>query len=80
MPVEQHIWYALKTYAGYEKKVKRYLEHRKLTLSAGDCIFRIEIPLTIMGYVLVEALPGERARQIARNIPGVSGIEQIERG
>jgi transcription antitermination factor NusG len=78
MPNKERIWYDLATRPGYEKKVKRGLEHRKLTLDAEDCIFRIEIPPTIRGYVLVETLPGERAWHIARNTPGVQGIEKVD--
>ena len=80
MTYREHIWYAVATRPGDEKKVKRRLEQRKQVLNAEDCIFRIEVPPTIRGYVLVETLSGERAWHIARNTPGVSGIEQIDLG
>jgi transcription termination/antitermination protein NusG len=42
---EQHrIWYVVKTYSGYEHKVKKNLEHRTKSLNAGDWVFRIELP------------------------------------
>lgn len=94
MPVEQRSWYAIKTYSGYENKVKRNLEHRKASLYAGDCIFRIEIPpveeasaewkdqflkgRNVYGYVLAEMLSDDVSLSIVRNTPGVLDVERLE--
>lgn len=94
MPVKQRSWYAIKTYSGYESKVKRNLEYRKATLNAGDRIFRIEMPpveaasaewkdqflkgRNIYGYVLVETLADDANLGIVRNTPGVLDMEKLE--
>jgi len=38
-------WYVVHTYSGYEKKVKRNLEHRIETLGMQDQIFQIVVPV-----------------------------------
>ena len=93
MTVEQRSWYAIRTYSGYENKVKRNLEHRKTTLNAGDRIFRIEMPPVEAGaewkrqflkghnvysYLLVEILSDDVSLSIVGNTPGVLGVEKLE--
>ena len=94
MPVEQRSWYAIKTYSGYESKVKRNLEHRKATLNSGDRIFRIEMPPVetagaewkrqflkghnVYSYLLVEILSDDVSLGIVRNTPGVLDVEKLE--
>ncbi|HET6262104.1 MAG TPA: transcription termination/antitermination NusG family protein [Chloroflexia bacterium] len=94
MPVEQRSWYAIKTYSGYENKVKRNMEYRKAALNAGDRIFRIEMPSVeaasvawkdqflkgrnVYGYVLVETLADDVSLGIVRNTLGVLDVEKLE--
>jgi transcription termination/antitermination protein NusG len=73
-------WYVVKTYAGYENKVKKNLEHRKVSLDAGDRIFHIEIPRGIRGYVLVETIADDKSWKVVRNTPGVLGVEMLDLG
>ncbi|MDT5018222.1 MAG: transcription termination/antitermination protein NusG, partial [Mycobacterium sp.] len=37
-------WYVIHSYAGYENKVKAYLETRVQNLDVGDYIFQVEVP------------------------------------
>ncbi len=94
MSGEERSWYAVKTYSGYESKVKKNLEHLKATLNAGDRIFRIEIPpieeasaqwrsrflkgRDVYGYVLVETLAAGVSLDIVQNTPSVLNVERLE--
>lgn len=44
MEEPQRRWYMIPTYAGYETKVKKTLEHRIINLNMADRILQVEVP------------------------------------
>lgn len=59
-------WYIIHSYAGYEKRVKQNIENRKLSISGGDDIFQIEVPME----ETIEIKNGQRKLVTKVRIPG----------
>src|SRR5260370_2096065 len=43
-PIPGRHWYAIRTYSGYENKVKTHLEARIVSMGVKDKIFRVVVP------------------------------------
>jgi len=59
-------WYIIHSYAGYEKRVKQNLENRKLSVTGGDDLFQIEVPMEES----IEIKNGQRKLVTKVRIPG----------
>ena len=59
-------WYIIHSYAGYEKRVKQNIENRKLSITGGDDIFQIEVPME----ETIEIKNGQRKLVTKVRIPG----------
>lgn len=66
-------WYFVHTYAGYEEKVKKYLEQRIETMGMQDKIFRVIVPTEEE----VEIRDGERKTKRKRLFPGYVMVQMI---
>ncbi len=66
-------WYFIHTYAGYEQKVKKYLEQRVETMGMEDKIFRVIVPTEEE----VEIRDGERKTKRKRLFPGYVMVQMI---
>lgn len=78
LPEEEDIddgraWYFIHTYAGYEEKVKKYLEQRIETMEMQDKIFRVIVPTEEE----VEIRDGERKTKRKRLFPGYVMVQMI---
>jgi transcriptional antiterminator NusG len=59
-------WYIIHSYAGYEKRVKQNIENRKLSITGGDDIFQIEVPME----ETIEIKNGQRKLVSKVRVPG----------
>ena len=59
-------WYVVHSYAGYEKRVKQNIENRKLSITGGDDIYQIEVPMEES----IEIRNGQRKLVSKVRIPG----------
>lgn len=78
LPEEEDIddgraWYFIHTYAGYEQKVKKYLEQRIETMGMQHKIFRVIVPTEEE----VEIRDGERKTKRKRLFPGYVMVQMI---
>jgi len=59
-------WYIIHSYAGYEKRVKQNIENRKLSITGGDDIYQIEVPMEES----IEIKNGQRKLVSKVRVPG----------
>lgn len=69
---ERH-WYALHTYAGYEKAVERNLKQRIESLGMGDKIFNVVVPTEKK----IKIKRGKRVEEEERVYPGYILVDMI---
>ena len=67
-------WYVIHTYSGYEKKVKKNLEHRIESMDVRDQIFQVVIPTEME----VEIRDGKRQNVERKLYPGYVMVEMNE--
>ena len=75
--VEEHPgsrWYVIHTYSGYEKKVKRNLEHRIESMGMKDKIFEVIVPVENE----IEIRNGQRLPVERKMFPGYVLVNMIE--
>ncbi len=66
-------WYVIHTYAGYENKVKKNLEHRIHSMDMADKIFRVEVPTEEE----IEIRNGQRQKVQRKVFPGYVLVQMI---
>ncbi|MBV9279662.1 MAG: transcription termination/antitermination factor NusG [Chloroflexi bacterium] len=70
----QSKWYVIHTYSGYEKKVKKNLEHRIESMGMKDKIFEVVVPVENE----VEIKNGQRQNVERKMFPGYVLVSMIE--
>ena len=67
-------WYVIHTYSGYEKKVKKNLEHRIDSLGLKDRVFQVVVPVENE----IEIKNGQRQPVERKMFPGYVLVNMIE--
>lgn len=67
-------WYVIHTYSGYEKKVKKNLEHRIDSMGMKDRIFQVVVPVETE----IEIKNGQRQPVERKMFPGYVLVNMIE--
>lgn len=67
-------WYVIHTYSGYEKKVKKNLEHRIESMGMADKIFQVVVPVENE----IEIKNGKREPVERKMFPGYVLVQMIE--
>src|SRR5438105_3625499 len=67
-------WYVIHTYSGYEKKVKKNLDHRIESMGMKDKIFQVVVPVENE----IEIKNGQRQPVERKMFPGYVLVNMIE--
>ncbi len=70
---DEHAWYAIHTYSGYENKVKSHLEARIASMDMRNKIFRVIVPMEEE----VEIKQGQRRTVQRKVFPGYVLVEMV---
>ncbi|MEE9324458.1 MAG: transcription termination/antitermination protein NusG [Dehalococcoidia bacterium] len=73
MVTNQKEWYVIHTYAGYEERIKKNLEHRIESMDASDKIFEVIIPTEEE----IEIRDGQRRTVAKKVFPGYILVNMI---
>jgi len=73
-PPENSKWYVIHTYSGYEKKVKKNLEHRIDSMGMKDKIYQVVVPVENE----IEIKNGQRMPVERKMFPGYVLVNMIE--
>jgi len=73
-PPEDSKWYVIHTYSGYEKKVKKNLEHRIDSMGMKDMIYQVVVPVENE----IEIKNGQRMPVEKKMFPGYVLVNMIE--
>lgn len=71
---EDNKWYVIHTYSGYEKKVKKNLEHRIDSMGMKDKIYQVVVPVEME----IEIKNGQRQPVERKMFPGYVLVNMIE--
>jgi transcriptional antiterminator NusG len=73
-PPENSKWYVIHTYSGYEKKVKKNLEHRIDSMGMKNMIYKVVVPVENE----IEIRNGQRVPVERKMFPGYVLVNMIE--